>query len=177
MVTPIDSLRVTALQLVERVLPGPSRSSIPHVQPIAEYLHAGDLAARRESRRPGAVRPPSPRTPRRRATTQPAGLIERQYLAFVQERDAAHRSASSRYGVDIRMVMPERRNCDSSFQNSRRDTGSTPVVGSSSRITWARAPACRPAPASVSFRRKLVGQSRAKARQLRHLEQAGRAAR
>ena len=46
------------------------------------------------------------------------------------------RSASSRYGVDIRMVMPWARNCDSSFQNSRRDTGSTPVVGSSSRITW-----------------------------------------
>ena len=41
---------------------------------------------------------------------------------------------SKRYGVLTRMVMPCSRNSDSSFQNSRRDTGSTPVVGSSSRI-------------------------------------------
>ena len=36
--------------------------------------------------------------------------------------------------MDIRMVMPCERNSDSSFQNSRLETGSTPVVGSSSRI-------------------------------------------
>ena len=42
------------------------------------------------------------------------------------------RSASSRYGVDITIVTPRARNSDSSFQNSRRETGSTPVVGSSS---------------------------------------------
>ena len=62
------------------------------------------------------------------------------------------RSASSRYGVDIRMVMPCARNSDSSFQNSRRETGSTPVVGSSSRISSARGRACRRARASASCR-------------------------
>ena len=45
------------------------------------------------------------------------------------------RSASSRYGVDMTIVMPCDRNSESSFQNSRRETGSTPVVGSSSRIS------------------------------------------
>ncbi len=78
----------------------------------------------------------------------------------------AQRSASSRYGVDIRMVMPCARNCDSSFQNSRRDTGSTPVVGSSSTITcgsWTRVQAsasfCFMPPDSWSARRPRNGVS------------------
>ena len=69
------------------------------------------------------------------------------------------------------MVMPCDRNSDSSFQNSRRDTGSTPVVGSSSRIS---AGSCTSVQASASFcfmppdsRRRAA----AKRRELRHLEQ------
>ena len=59
----------------------------------------------------------------------------------MQQRDAVQRSASSRYGVDIRIVIPPARKSASSFQNSRRDSGSTPVVGSSRRISsgwWTR---------------------------------------
>ena len=69
--------------------------------------------------------------------------------------------------------MPATRNSASSFQNSRRDTGSTPVVGSSSRMTrgsctsvQASASFCFMPPDSRSARR------RAERRQLRHLEQA-----
>ena len=58
------------------------------------------------------------------------------------------RSASSRYGVAIRIVMPCARNSESSFQNSRRDTGSTPVVGSSSRMILG---SCTSVQASASF--------------------------
>ena len=59
-----------------------------------------------------------------------------------------HRSASSRYGVAMTIVSPFDRNSDSSFQNSRRDTGSTPVVGSSrSRIFGS----CTSVHASASF--------------------------
>ena len=42
------------------------------------------------------------------------------------------RSASSRYGVATRMVRPSDDRWASTSQNSRRETGSTPVVGSSS---------------------------------------------
>ena len=58
------------------------------------------------------------------------------------------RSASSRYGVLTRIVMPCSRNSASSFQNSRRETGSTPVVGSSSRMTRG---SCTSVQASASF--------------------------
>ena len=45
------------------------------------------------------------------------------------------RSASSRYGVATRIVSPSAARCANASQNSRRDTGSTPVVGSSSSST------------------------------------------
>ena len=70
------------------------------------------------------------------------------------------------------MVMPRARNSDSSFQNSRRDTGSTPVVGSSSSSSsgsWtsvhASASFCFMPPDSRSASRG------AERRELRHLEQ------
>ena len=68
--------------------------------------------------------------------------------------------------------MPLARNSESSFQNSRRETGSTPVVGSSSRISsgsWtsvqASASFCFIPPDSRSASRA------AKRRQLRHRQQ------
>ena len=84
-----------------------------------------------------------------------------------------HRSASSRYGVAITMVMPCARNSDSSFQNSRRDTGSTPVVGSSStierRLVHERAGERQ---LLLHAARQPVGEPRPERRELRHLEQA-----
>ena len=56
--------------------------------------------------------------------------------------------------------MPDARNCDNSFQNSRLDTGSTPVVGSSSTITLG---SCTSVHARASF---------CFMRELGHLEQA-----
>ena len=71
------------------------------------------------------------------------------------------------------MVMPISRNSDSSFQNSRRDTGSTPVVGSSRTMTrgsWtsvqASASFCFMPPDSRSASRERNG------RELRQVEQA-----
>ena len=46
-----------------------------------------------------------------------------------------HLSASSMYGVEIRIDKPSAARCARASQNSRRDTGSTPVVGSSSTST------------------------------------------
>ena len=64
------------------------------------------------------------------------------------------------------------RNSDSSFQNSRRDTGSTPVVGSSSRSS-SRLVHQRAGQRQLLLHaaRQPVGEARAKRRQLRHLEQ------
>ena len=46
------------------------------------------------------------------------------------------------------IVSPSLRNSDSSFQNSRRDTGSTPVVGSSRMMSLG---SCTSVQASASF--------------------------
>ena len=57
-------------------------------------------------------------------------------------------SASSMYGVDTTMVRPRWFSSCSIFQNSRRDSGSTPVVGSSSS---SRSGSVTSAAASASF--------------------------
>ena len=58
------------------------------------------------------------------------------------------RSASSIYGVDITIVTPSLCNSESIFQKSRRETGSTPVVGSSRKIILGL---CISVQASASF--------------------------
>ena len=72
----------------------------------------------------------TPESPSRSA----CGVSSTSSFPFESSATREQRSASSRYGVAMTMVMPWARNSDSSFQNSRRDTGSTPVVGSSSRM-------------------------------------------
>ena len=59
-----------------------------------------------------------------------------------------HRSASSRYGVATITLTPSRRKSKTISQKSRRDTGSTPVVGSSSSSSSG---SCTKVVASASF--------------------------
>ncbi len=69
------------------------------------------------------------------------------------------------------IVIPERRRLDRIFQKSRRETGSTPVVGSSRKMirgVWMRAQArasfCRMPPESRSASRRRKGASRVNSR-------------
>ena len=117
---------------------------------LAEHLHVDDSPGRRSSAPSRASRSAaitSKMSPGRLARRR-AGVIEREQPAFVQQRDAR---APLRF-VQIRRRHHDRdalrRNSDSSFQNSRRDTGSTPVVGSSSRMTRG---SCTSVQASASF--------------------------
>ena len=131
---------------------GASGLAGPHadVRAIAERLHVDARRPRATARRPAdAPRPRSPRATDRRA--DPAGRRARRARAGAPRAAARHgaqRSASSRYGVAMTIVRPRERNSDSSFQNSRRDTGSTPVVGSSSSR---RRGSCTSVQASASF--------------------------
>ena len=139
------------------------------VQPLAEHLRVDD--ARAAPRTASSARrrrraPPLPPCGRPISARSRAGSSTASTRPSCSSATRVQRSASSRYGVDITMVMPRARNSDSSFQNSRRETGSTPVVGSSSRISsgsWtsvqASASFCFMPPDSRSARRSRNGVS------------------
>ncbi len=122
-----------------------------HVQAIAEELHAiarrGWRAATSSARRAGVATTSRIDAARRRL--QPRRLVEREPPALVEQHDA--RAALGLVEVRRRQHEssdPAPRNSASSFQNSRRETGSTPVVGSSStRIGGS----CTSVQASASF--------------------------
>ena len=109
----------------------------PDVRALAEHLHAEHAGHPLQERRPpGACRRAI--TSRHRpgsVAAQRVGASSASRRPSCSSATREQRSASSRYGVAITIVMPCARNSASSFQNSRRETGSTPVVGSSSTMS------------------------------------------
>ena len=99
--------------------------------------HLRRRAARRAPRVADAKYPSRPPpAARRTAAGASSGASTASRRPSCSSATRAQRSASSRYGVAITIVRPLERNSESSFQNSRRETGSTPVVGSSSSRTF-----------------------------------------
>ena len=139
-----------------------SGSRDQHVEPVAETLHVGRCGFFEARSRVADLRPRPDLSVRtssrfmRKLSRSSAGVPVCVDLAEVHQRDAmaALRFVQIRRGDDDRESFGGQ--CASVSQNSRRDTGSTPVVGSSSSRTAARRPARRPAPASASCRRSAV---------------------
>ena len=129
-------------------------------------------AARRGARTEASNLRPTPRATAPPDCCNVAGRSMASRCPSCSSATRPQRSASSRYGVAMMIVRPCARNSDSSFQNSRRDTGSTPVVGSSSSST------CGCVHQRARQRQLLlhpsgqqVGTARAERRELGHVEE------
>ena len=100
-------------------------------------------------------------------------LIEREHPALVQQATRVQRSASSRYGVDIRMVMPCARNSRQQLPElaprHRIDAGRRLVEHDHLRLVHERA---RQRELLLHAAGQPIGQAAAEPRQLRHVEEA-----
>ena len=127
-----------------------------HVQPVAEAAGRsrtpGRAASGRARGRGGSSGPTiSSRSSPRISCLRLAGVSAASSFPPARSPTREQRSASSMYGVVMTIVIPAARSDERIFQKSRRETGSTPVVGSSSRRSLgACGQACRRGPASAS---------------------------